>query len=103
MIRVSVLYPNTDGNTFDHDYFLGTHMPLVADRCGDGLRKWEVDKGIAGGEAEAPPAYMAVAHLTFDSVEAFNGAFGPHADEILGDIPNYTNATPVIQVSEVRH
>jgi len=56
MIRVSVLYPNTDGNTFDHDYFLGTHMPLVADRCGDGLRKWEVDKGIAGGEADAPPA-----------------------------------------------
>ncbi|HEX4626793.1 MAG TPA: EthD family reductase [Solirubrobacteraceae bacterium] len=103
MIRVSVLYPNTDGNTLDHDYFLGTHMPLVADRCGDGLRKWEVDKGIAGGEADAPPAYMAVAHLTFDSVEAFNGAFGPHADEILGDIPNYTNATPVIQVSEVRH
>jgi uncharacterized protein (TIGR02118 family) len=45
---------------------------------------------------------MASAHLTFDSVDAFNGAFGPHADEILGDIPNYTNATPVMQVGEVR-
>ena len=102
MIRVSVLYPNTDGNTFDHEYFLGTHMPLVADRCGDALRKWEVDEGISGGEADAPPPYMAVAHLTFDSVDAFNGSFGPNAGEILGDIPNYTNATPVMQISEVR-
>jgi len=59
-------------------------------------------QGIAGGEADAPPTYMAIARLTFDSVDAFNGSFGPHADEILGDIPNYTNATPVIQVSEVR-
>ena len=45
---------------------------------------------------------MAVAHLTFDSVDAFNGSFGPNAEEILGDIPNYTNATPVMQISEVR-
>jgi uncharacterized protein (TIGR02118 family) len=45
---------------------------------------------------------MAIAHLTFDSVDAFNGSFGPHADEILGDIPNYTNATAVMQISEVR-
>ena len=103
MIRVSVLYPNGDGNTFDHEYFLDTHMPLVADRCGEALRQWQVDKGVAGGEADAPPAYLAMAHLTFDSVDAYNGSFGPHADEILGDIPHYTNATPVIQVSEVRH
>jgi uncharacterized protein (TIGR02118 family) len=102
MIRVSVLYPNTDGNTFDHDYFLGTHMPLVAERCGDPLRNWEVEKGIAGGEPGAPPPYMALAHLTFDSVDDFQAAFGPHAEEILGDIPNYTNATAVMQISEVR-
>ena len=49
MIRVSVLYPNTDGNTFDHEYFLATHMPLVADRCGDPLRKWEVTGGSPAG------------------------------------------------------
>ena len=55
----------------------------------------------AGAPACPPAPYMAIAHLTFDSVDEFNGSFGPHADEILGDIPNYTNATPVIQISEV--
>jgi uncharacterized protein (TIGR02118 family) len=34
-------------------------------------------------------------------VEAFQSAFGPHAEAILADVPNYTNTTPVIQISEV--
>ena len=28
-------------------------------------------------------------HLLFDSVEAFQEAFAPHAQAIVGDIPNY--------------
>jgi uncharacterized protein (TIGR02118 family) len=41
-------------------------------------------------------------HLYFDSVESFQTAFGPHAGAIMGDIPNYTNVQPTIQVSEVK-
>jgi uncharacterized protein (TIGR02118 family) len=42
-----------------------------------------------------------VGYLSFDSVPAFQQAFAPHAAEIMGDIPNYTNTTPVLQISEV--
>jgi hypothetical protein len=38
----------------------------------------------------------------FESVEAFQTSFDPHAQVILDDIPNYTNTRPIIQVSEVR-
>ena len=41
-------------------------------------------------------------HLLFDSVEAFLQAFAPHADAIVGDITNYTNTQPTIQISEVK-
>jgi len=34
-------------------------------------------------------------------VEAFQKSFGPNAGEILGDIPNYTNIQPIVQISEV--
>jgi hypothetical protein len=34
-------------------------------------------------------------------VAAFQSGFGPHAEEILADIPNYTNTQPVIQISEI--
>jgi uncharacterized protein (TIGR02118 family) len=39
--------------------------------------------------------------LFCDSIDAFNAAFGPHAKEIMGDIVNYTDISPVIQFSEV--
>jgi len=38
----------------------------------------------------------------FDSADAFASAFGPHAQEILADIPNYTNTQPTIQISDVK-
>jgi len=40
-------------------------------------------------------------HLYFDSVEDFQNSFGPNAEEIMADIPNYTNIEPVIQISQV--
>jgi uncharacterized protein (TIGR02118 family) len=40
-------------------------------------------------------------HIHCDSVEAFNAAFGPHAKEILADVPNYTDLQPVMQISDV--
>ena len=40
-------------------------------------------------------------HFVCESLAAFEAAFGPHAREILADIPNYTDLQPVRQVSEV--
>jgi hypothetical protein len=40
-------------------------------------------------------------HFLFDSADTFAEAFSVHAPVLQGDIPNYTNASPVIQVSEV--
>ena len=48
------------------------------------------------------PAFIAMGHLLFDSAEAFQAAFAPHAATIMADIPNYTAIQPVIQISEVK-
>jgi uncharacterized protein (TIGR02118 family) len=40
--------------------------------------------------------------LFFDSADAFQAAFGQHSDVILADIPNYTNAAPTVQISQVK-
>jgi uncharacterized protein (TIGR02118 family) len=101
MIKVSVMYPHTPGARFDHAYYRDSHMPMVKARIGEACKAYAVDKGLAGGAPGAPPVYAAVGHLFFDSVEAFQTGFGPHAKEIMGDIPNYTDLQPVIQISEV--
>ena len=102
MIRISVMYPNSDGGTFDMDYYVNKHMPMVGERCGDLLKGMSVDGGLAGGAPGEPATYSAVGCLLFESVDDFQSAFVPHAAEIMGDIPNYTNTTPVIQISEVK-
>ena len=101
MIKVSVMYPNKPGARFDHDYYRDKHMPLVKARLGEACTSYTVDKGLAGGAPGAPATYVGMCHIFSDSVEAFQAAMGKHGKEIMGDIPNYTDIAPVIQISEV--
>jgi uncharacterized protein (TIGR02118 family) len=101
MIKVSVMYPSGDGATFDHQYYAERHMPMVIELLGPALRSASVDRGLGGREPGAPPPYLAVAHLLFDSIEDFQASMGPHAARLAEDAPNYTNTTGVLQVSEI--
>lgn len=101
MIKVSVMYPYTEGARFDHAYYREKHMPLLKARMGDACKSYAIDKGLGGGAPGTPPAYVGMCHVLSESVEAFQTAFGPHAKEIMGDIKNYTDITPVMQISEV--
>jgi uncharacterized protein (TIGR02118 family) len=69
---------------------------------GTALKGVAVEQGIAGGMPGSPAPYLAIGQLQFDSVEAFQTGFQPHAQKIMADIPNYTNVQPVIQISEVK-
>lgn len=101
MIKVSVMYPNTPGARFDHDYYRDKHMPLVKARLGEHCKYYTVDKGLAGAVPGSPAAYIGMCHIYCESVEAFQKGFGPHAGEIMADIANYTDQAPVVQISEV--
>ena len=101
MIKVSVLYPNAPGARFDHDYYRDKHMPLVKARLGDHCKFYTVDKGLAGGMPGTPATYIGMCHIYCDSVESFQAGFGPSAAEVMADIPNYPDLSPVVQISEV--
>jgi len=101
MIKVSVMYPNTPGARFDHDYYRDQHMPMIGRLMGAAMKYYTLEKGLAGGAPGTPPAYVGMCHLICDSVEAFRAAFGPHAQQIHADVVNYTDLTSVMQISEV--
>jgi uncharacterized protein (TIGR02118 family) len=101
MIKVTVMYPNTPGARFDHSYYRDKHMPLVKARMGESCKFYTVDKGLAGGSADQPATYVAMCHIFCDSVKAFESGFGPHAQEIMADIANYTDQAPIVQISEI--
>lgn len=101
MIKVTILYPNGDGKTFDMDYYSNKHMPMVANLLGDSLKLLSIDKGIAGRTPDEPIPYFAIGYLYFEKLSHYENSFGPNAEKIVGDIPNYTNVQPIVQIGEV--
>ena len=100
-ITVTVMYPNDPGSKFDMDYYLGTHGPLVH-KCWDdkGMNSLKLIKGVATPDPNTPAPYQVVAILDFQSLEAFQGAVAAAGAEVMGDIPNFTDVAPVVQINE---
>ena len=44
MIKVTVMYPNTPGARFNHEYYRDKHMPLVKTRMGDNCKYYTVTR-----------------------------------------------------------
>jgi uncharacterized protein (TIGR02118 family) len=95
------MYENKPGARFDHAYYRDTHMPLVKTRMGESCKYYTVEKGLAGAAPGAPAPYIALCHIFCDSLESFETAFGPHMEEIMADISNYTDLAPIVQISDV--
>ena len=101
MATLSVVYPREPGASFDYDYYQNQHLPLAG-------RRWS-DAGLVGGEAllgkAAPdgsePPYFAIGIIHFESEDALNAALtGEHAAEVMGDIRNFTDVQPIVQINE---
>ena len=102
MIKVSILYPNSEGSRFDIDYYCNRHVPMVREKLGAACKGVAVEQGLGGAEPGALAPFVAMGHLLFDSIENFQAAFGPHAAAFMEDIPNYTDIQPVVQISSVK-
>lgn len=101
MVKISILYPAS--GRFDMAYYLDTHMPrsIALLSQGKDYRGVSVERGLGSATPGSPPAFVAMCHYLFDSVDDFMAAFLPHAAELQGDMANYTDIETVIQVSEV--
>ena len=102
MVKVTAFYSNEEGKKFDMAYYFNKHIPMIQQKLGTACKRVAVEQGLGGAEPGSRAIYIIMFHLYFDSVEAFQTAFGPHAQAIMGDIPNYTNIQPTIQISEVK-
>lgn len=101
MATLNVIYPRESGGTFDYDYYQNRHLPLAGERWSDvGMVGGEALLGKASVDGSASP-YFAIGILHFNSADDLQSALsGEHASEITGDIRNFTNVQPVIQINE---
>jgi uncharacterized protein (TIGR02118 family) len=94
MFRVAILYPATEGAAFDHDYYVKSHIPMVAGHLGANCTSWGVDKVLDG-------PYVAIGYLVVDDLTAFQASMAEHGAEIIGDVANYTTIAPQLVVSQL--
>jgi len=104
MFNICSIYPKKPGSEFDFGYYLNKHMPRSIEllSASKGFKGVSVERGIDIVEPTINSSYVAMCHYYFDSLEDFMAAFGPHAEELQGDIANYTNIEPIIQINEVQ-
>jgi len=103
MIKISILYQNNKNARFDRDYYINHHIPLAIKLLSpySGFKGVSVECGLSGATPETEAAFSVMCHFVFNSNDDFIAAFLPHAATLQGDIINYTDIEPIIQISEI--
>jgi len=97
---ITVLYPNKPGITFDFDYYLKKHKPLIERLYGKGIKKLELRRGVSTQD-NSPLPYVAVINIYIGSQKVFDAAAAKYTQTLIDDVKNFTNGMPTIQVDEV--
>jgi uncharacterized protein (TIGR02118 family) len=98
--RLTVTYPNEPNGKFDFTYYRDKHMPMVRARLGANVTRTEIGKGVAAGDG-AKAGFICVGQVWFKSLSDMQAGMKQHGAEIMGDIPNYTNIKPAVQIEEL--
>ena len=98
---ITVLYENVDDATFDLDYYMTKHMPLVDEKFKPfGIKGWRVLKAV-GTPFGGKPAYSIIANLEFDTADQFMAAVAAESGPVFGDVPNFSNKSPVVVIGDL--
>ena len=98
---ITVLYENVDDATFDLNYYMTKHMPLVDAKFKPfGIKGWRVLKAV-GTPFGGKPAYSIIANLEFDTADQFRAAVAAESGPVFGDVPNFSNKSPVVVIGDL--
>ena len=56
---------------------------------------------MAGAEPDTPSAFCIIGSINFKSMEDLEKVMAMHGEELMADIPNYTNIQAIMQISRV--
>jgi uncharacterized protein (TIGR02118 family) len=103
-IQITVLYPNASDASFNMDYYLNTHMPMVAELFGPyNFKGYSVCriKGIPKPDKTMDPSpYSVQALLNFEAISDFQAALSEAGEKVMSDVPKFSNQSPTLLVGE---
>ncbi len=110
---LTILYPAGEGLTFNADYYRDHHLKMIMKLYGNTIQRFELRKvnappaGAAApppppaGAPPPPPRYAAAINIWINDLDAFNANNQKHGKTMTDDVPNFTNAKPIIQYDKV--
>ena len=101
MIRITLIYRDSEGAHFDLDYYVNQHVEMSKRLLSDcGLFSIEVQRRVRtldGGELDV----LCISHVDFKTEDGLSKALKIHGADLMADFPNYTNIDPDIYVCRV--
>ena len=80
---------------------MAKHMLLVGAKFKPfGLKGWRVLKAV-GTPFGDKPAYRIIANLEFDAADQFKAAVAAEGSPVFGDVPNFSNKSPVVVIGDL--
>jgi len=101
MIRITLIYRESENAHFDFDYYVDHHVAMSRQLMSDcGLISIEVQKvlrALAGG----PSDVICITHVDLEDEACLNKALELHGAQMMADFENYTDISPEIHVCQV--
>jgi uncharacterized protein (TIGR02118 family) len=91
------MYPKKKGGKFNFDYYLNKHVPLIKERFGESLKRYEIYQGISRESGIRVP-FITIASLWFENLDEFKMLFERNARDITADRQNFSNIQPILQI-----
>lgn len=100
MVKLTVMYPYQEDFTFDFDYYINHH--IVIHKADPNVLGIIIEKGCNAFRGGGTPGLVCAAHFFYESIGTLNESRTPEKGaRQLADIPNFTNITPIDQISEI--
>ena len=101
MVRVIGFYKWRDGASFDHEYYNKEHMEFTKEKLLPyGLLHLESDQYLSVTPPQ-PGDVIAASNAYFESPEKAQAAIVAVGNDLMSDVPNYTNLSPELKMSLV--
>ena len=99
---LTVLYPHSSTDRFDHDYYRDHHMTSLIKLYGHGaISRMEIRKGLSSPDGRNPPLYSCTASIYVADAQAFAAAASRNHRRVVDDIPHFTTVSPVSFMTDV--
>lgn len=97
---LTILYPKGPDTKFDFDYYRDNHLKLIMNLFGNAIQRFELRK-VVSPEGAPPAAFVAAINIWVGDQAKFDAGGQQHGQTMINDVPNFTNAQPVIQNDEI--